>query len=95
MHRGTAQRVLAAARQLSRQLTSLSKRQRDPPPGDDVIQDGLLLPGDSDDDEGVEEESERVPSGGYQLLERGMDPAILISLAFPDRIAQRRDRSNR
>lgn len=33
--------------------------------------------------------------GGDPLTGAAEDAAILISLAFPDRIAQRRDRSNR
>lgn len=71
--------------------------------GCDDFGDGLqLLVSDADDDDEEEEEEGGqaregclVLDGGDPLTGAAEDAAILISLAFPDRIAQRRERSNR
>ena len=64
---------------------------------------GALVSDDDDDDGDDTEEEGRgltrdralLLDGGDPLTSAAEDAAILISLAFPDRIAQRRDRSNR
>lgn len=52
--------------------------------------------GDADEEEGGQaHDGALVLDGGDPLTGAAEDAAILISLAFPDRIAQRRNRSNR
>jgi hypothetical protein len=93
VHRATVRRVLASAEQLASTLLADGAAGSSAAGGD--TDDGDIDSGADDDVDG-DASAEAVASGS--ALANGYDEedaAILIALAFPDRIAQRRSRSNR
>ncbi len=87
VHRATVRRVLASAEQLASTLRSAGSAA-----GTAAVADA----DDGDDSHDGTGDAEATARGSLSAEEHDAeDAAILIALAFPDRVAQRRSRSNR